>query len=529
MNIARHRNWTQPLCFILSAILAAGQGSAAITIPKPTAFAASRFLQQAAFGPDAKSLADVQAMGFSAWIDAQFALDSTKWSPIPDPSKDAKGNTQLRNVQDSFFLNAVNGQDQLRQRVAFALGQIWVVSNVKLQPETMVPYLRLLQKDAFSTYDQIMLDVTLSPAMGHYLDMVNNNKPTPGHGANENYAREILQLFTVGLVELDNSARPKKDNKGNPIPAYDQDMVEGFANAFTGWTYAPLPGANSRWTNPTNWDAPMVPFDAHHDTDKGKKLLGGYELPANQTAVIDLHLALNNIFNNANVGPFVCRQLIQRLVTSNPSDAYVSRIVSVFNSKPRGDMKAVVRAILLDSEARKGDDGSENTASKLQEPVLWTSALLRGLGASIVSPNSMTDYASRMGQTIYRPPTVFNYFLPGYDTKLANNQIYNAPEFQLLSESTAISAADFVNVVSFGRVNGVTIDWTPYTNILGAKPGTTELNKMLDALDRALPGALSPAARTVILNACLKATTPLNIAKTAVYLIGSSWDFQVER
>lgn len=529
MNIARMRHQTQSLCLLLSATLALGQANAAVANPKPTTSAASRFLQQAAFGPDAKSLADVQALGFSAWIDEQFALDSSKWSPIPDPAKDAKGNTQLRNVQDSFFLNAVNGQDQLRQRVAFALGQIWVVSNVKLMPEAMVPYLRLLQKDAFSTYDQIMLDVTLSPAMGHYLDMVNNNKPTLGHGANENYAREILQLFTVGLVELDNSGKPKLDGKGIPLPSYDQDVVESFSNVFTGWTYAPLPGANSRWTNPANWNAPMVPFDAHHDTDKGKKLFGGYELPANQTAQIDLHLALGNIFSNSNIGPFVCRRMIQRLVTSNPSDAYVSRVVSVFNSKPRGDMKAVVKAILLDTEARKGDDGSENSAMKLREPVLATTTLLRGLGAAIVSPNSMTDYSTRMGQTIYRPPTVFNYFLPGYETNLTNSQVYNAPEFQLLSESTAISAADFVNVVSFGKVTGVTVDWTPYTTILGAKPGTTEINKMLDALDLALPGTLSHAARTVIVNACLKATTPLNMAKTAVYLIGSSWDFQVER
>ena len=185
--------------------------------------------------------------------------------------------------QDAMFANAVTGEDQLRQRVAFALSQLWVVSGVKLTPPAIAPYLRILQADAFTTYDKLMYDVTLSPAMGHYLDMVNNNKPTTGHGANENYAREILQLFTVGLVELDNSGRVKLDTKGNPIPTYSQDVIEGFARAFTGWTYAPVTGATSKFPNPANWTAPMVAFEAHHDTD-AKVLLNNYKMPANQTS-----------------------------------------------------------------------------------------------------------------------------------------------------------------------------------------------------------------------------------------------------
>lgn len=522
------RTPTLRLCLV-AGLLAAFVMQAANPTPKATEMAAARFLEQASWGPTANSIADVQALGISGWIDAQIALDKTQWSVIPDYSTDAKGNTSLRPTQDGFFVNAVNGKDQLRQRVAFALGQIWVVSGVKLRPEAVVPFLRLLQQDAFETYDKIMYDVTLSPAMGHYLDMVNNNKPTPGHGANENYAREVLQLFTIGLVQLDAYGRPVLSN-GQPVATYTQDTIEGFARTFTGWTYAPMPGAVSRFGNPPNWNAPMVPFEANHDRTAGKLLLNGYTLPANQTAEQDLKDALNNIFNHNNVGPFICRELIQRLVTSNPSIDYVYRVAKVFDAKPRGDMKAVIKAILTDPEARIGDDGLENRATKLREPVLWINAFLRGLGATVTAPNSLTDAASRLNQTIYYPPTVFNYFLPGYEVNISTTQTYNAPEFQLLGEATAMSAADTVNAFAFGRVNGVTIDLTPYLNILGAKPGATEIGKLVDALDKALMGGrMSPSMHTTIATACSKATTPKAMAQTAVYLIGSSWDFQVER
>ncbi len=517
------------LCTAIAALTTLTFAATTAPPPGPTAVAAARFLEQAAFGPTASSVAEVQALGFSAWIDAQMALPSSQWSVIPDPSVNTAGNTSLRPAQDAFFTNAVNGKDQLRQRVAFALAQIWVISGVKLAPEAIVPYLRLLQKDAFTTYDQLMYDVTLSPAMGHYLDMVNNNKPTPGHGANENYAREVLQLFTIGLVELDSSGRPILKN-GVPIPSYTQDNIEGFARTFTGWTYAPKPGANSRFGNPSNWTAPMVAFQANHDTG-AKALLNGYTLPAGQTADTDLKDALHNIFTNSNVGPFICRELIQRLVTSNPSPAYVNRIVTVFNnSAQRGDLKNVIKAILLDTEARKGDDGSENIATKLREPVLNIAAMLRGLGATVVSPNSMTTYASRLGQTIYYPPTVFDYFLPGYNINITSTQTYNAPEFQLLGEATAMGAADFANTVAYQAPTGVTVNLTPYINPLGAKPAATDITKMVESLDVALMGGrMGTIMRDTIVTAASKQTTPKAMVQTAVYLICSSWNYQIER
>lgn len=504
--------------------------SAPVPTPKATAMEAARFLQQASFGPTADSVASVQALGLSAWIDQQIALDKTKWSPIPDPSVDAKGNTSLAPAQEAFFVNAVNGQDQLRQRVAFALGQILVVSGVKLRPEAMVPYLRMLQEDAFLTYDHILRDVTLSPAMGHYLDMVNNAKATPGHSPDENYAREIMQLFSIGLVELDSYGRPVLNSSHNPIPTYSQDTIEGFARAFTGWTYAPKAGAtNSHFGNPANWNAPMVAFDNFHDTG-AKPLLNNFVSPPNQTAEQDLAAALNNIFNHPNVPPFICKEMIQRLVTSSPSPNYIHRCVATFDAKPRGDMAAVVKAILLDPEARKGDDGSENVATKLQEPVLWTSRFLRGLNAKVVSPNSLTGANANLGQTIYYPATVFNYFLPGYEIDLSPTQTYNAPEFQLLSEATATAAADLVSSFTYGAPAGVTIDLTPYITPLGAKPAQTDVSKMVDQLNMALMGGRMPATmHDTIVQAAMAQATPKAMVQTAVYLIGSSWNFQVER
>ena len=503
--------------------------NAASPAPKVSAMAASRFLEQAAFGPSAASVAEVQALGFSAWIDAQIALDKSKWSVTPDYSTDAKGNTSLVPTQDGFFMNAVSGEDQLRQRMAFALGQIWVVSGVKLKAEAIVPYVRLLQADAFTTYDKIMYDVTLSPAMGHYLDMVNNNKATAGHGPNENYAREVLQLFTIGLYKLDAFGRVMKDAKGVPIPSYDQNVIEGFAAAFTGWTYAPAAGAPSRFGNPANWNAPMVAFENNHDM-LPKQLLNTHWLPVHQTAELDLKEALDNIFQNANVGPFICRQLIQRLVTSSPSDNYVKRVADVFNEAPRGNMAAVVKAILLDSEARQGDNGSENAATKLREPALWTSALLRGLNAKVAPINSLPGAVSGLGQNIYYSPSVFNYFLPGYHIDVSPTMTYNAPEFQLLSEATAMSAADLVSTFTYNTVTGVTIDLTPYITLLGAKPVAADISKLIDKLNVDLMGGRMPVAmHTTIATACAAATTPKAIVQTAVYLIGSSWNYQVER
>ena len=502
----------------------------------PSAVAAARFLEQASWGATPASVADVQQLGFAAWLTQQMDPAKTPPSTIPPVSVDAKGNTSLRPVQDAFFANAVGGTDQLRQRVAFALAQIWVVSGVKLRPEAIQPFLKLLQTDAFATYDKIMYDVTVSPAMGHYLDMVNNNKPTPGHGADENYAREVLQLFTIGLFQLDWSGNVKIDpTTGQPIPTYTQDTIEGFANIFTGWTYAPKAGANSKFPNPANWDAPMVPFDANH-APGAKALLNG-QVVNNGTgpgvAVKDLEDALSNIFNHPNVAPFISRQLIQHLVTSSPSPAYVKNVADVF-TQTQGDMKAVIKAVLLDPEARAGDDGvTESVSGHLSEPVLFINALLRELNASVAASNNLTNNASLLGQTIFYPPTVFNYFSPSYQIQITGSSppaTANAPEFELLSGASAQTRADFVNSVAFGKIGGVTVDLLSYITPLGTKPSPAQIERMLQGLDTALLGGrMTSDMHDTVLTAVQAATTPKAMVQTAVYLIGSSWPYQVQR
>ena len=502
------------------------------TTPKVTANAAARFLEQASWGPTPAAVAEVQNLGFDAWIAAQFAVPP---SAIPDATvtvdKAGKTTSSLRNVQQAFFVNAVNGQDQLRQRVAFALAQIWVVSGVKLSADSIPPYLRLLAADAFTTYPQIMHDVTLSPAMGHYLDMVNNDKPSKTRGANENYAREVLQLFTIGLSKLDQYGNPVLV-KGQPVPSYTQDTVEGFARTFTGWTYAPPAGVASKWTNPSNFTAPMVAVEAHHDTTP-KTLLGGETIcpGGGCTAEADLKAALDNIARDENLAPFISRQLIQHLVMSSPSNDYVQDVAAIFTST-HGDMKEVVKAILLDDEARRGDDTGVPQAGHLKEPVLFINGLLRGLQAKVDGTNTLVDFGSRLGQNIYNPPTVFNYFPPNYQINIAKgttSSTYNAPEFALLSEATAMMRADFLNSLAFGKITGVTLDLTRYSAPLTATP-PGDPSKMIDALNTDLMGGrMSSSMHDIILAAVNKATTPAAKVETAVYLIGSSWEYQVQR
>ncbi|HYK91312.1 MAG TPA: DUF1800 domain-containing protein [Acidobacteriota bacterium] len=506
---------------------------------KPDALAAARFLEQASWGPTAATVAHVREVGFQSYMEEQFQAAP---SPITVPPPDSNGKIPFRPVQDQFFFNAINGEDQLRQRVMFALNQIWVVSGLKItDPRAMVNYLQLLQKDAFANYYDVMHDITLSPAMGHYLDMVNNDRPNPkiGKGANENYAREIMQLFTIGLSELNPDGTLRTDSAGNPIPTYTQDTIEGFSRAFTGWTYAPAEGAPSHVHNPPNWTAPMVAWDSNHDI-YAKTLLNGATLPANQTAEEDLQGALNDIFNHPNVGPFVCRQLIQHLVTSSPTPAYVGRVANVFSGDMltrRGDLKAVIKAILLDPEARMGDLDSARPWARdaaeprgeghLREPVLLINALLRALGATVAPSNGLAPSGAALGQNIYFPPTVFNYFAPGYE--IADTTI-NAPEFQILSTSTAMLRADFVNSLIYGKIAGVSVDLSPFIQAATDQDKTVNSAELLYLFDAALIGGRMPGGmRGVVERAMDAATTARGKAQAAIYLIATSWQYQVQR
>lgn len=497
---------------------------------------ASHFLDQAAFGPDAATVEHVQTVGLDDYLDEQFAAPI---SPYPEPFTIAG----INRVQARFFTNAVHGEDQLRQRVAFALGQIFVVSAIEENtPDRLVPYLQILQKDAFANFRTLMQDVTLSPTMGEYLDMRNNDKADLVRGtlANENYARELMQLFTIGLFQLNLDGTLKPDANGNPIPTYDQAAIQNFSRVYTGWTYPTKPGAITQKHNPPYFLGPMVPVQSNHDVTS-KTLLNGLVLPPGQTADQDLEAALDNIFNHPNVGPFIGKQLIQHLVTSNPSPAYVARVATVFNdngSGVRGDLQAVIRAILLDPEARQGDDGPFALfplylppSSHLREPVFVVASILRGLGALVNDTNNLATLAAGLGQNLFLPPTVFNYFAPGYQipAQFTPGVSLLGPEFQLDSPSSAVARFNTVNGMIYGNLGaGAVIDLTPFANLAGNPQA------LVSAVSRAfMHGQMPPKVETALMGAVSAITgssAAVNRARAqaAIYLAVSSSYYNVE-
>ena len=483
--------------------------------------AAARFLEQASWGPTASSVALVKEVGFSAYIDQQIAAPASSWPDLA--TKDG-----IDVMQKRFWTNMMTGQDQLRQRVAFALGEVMVISNRKVDPHGFPYYVTLLHKDAFGTYGALLKDVTLSPAMGYYLDMVNNDKANPNNGTlpNENYAREIMQLFSVGLTKLNADGTPQTDASGNPIPTYSQDTIQNYAAVFTGWTYPTAPGQTKKLYNPPYWTGPMEADNSDHDQNP-KTLIDGVVLPAGQTAAQDLDGGLQAIVNDSSVGPFMCLRLIQQLVTSNPNPAYLSRCSTAFadnGSGQRGDLKAVVKAILLDPEARRGDDPTQLAPSdgKLKEPILLITGLLRALNAT-TDGDSLNYYTSNMKQDLYNSPSVFNYYPPNY--QLVSNSLL-APEMKIYTTPTALLRANAINgVVFWNSPGGTKIDYTAW-NTLAA-----DNTKLLDALNAAMMhGSMPDQLRQSIITA-LNTLDPKDLngrAKTAIYLMATSQHYSVQ-
>jgi len=484
-----------------------------------TPAAAARLLEQSTFGPTPATIQHVQTVGMQAFLNEQYAATASTY-PAPGANDD------ITVVKQRFFTNALTGQDQLRQRVAWSLAQTFVVSNQKIgDPSAFTSWMIMLQKDAFGNFSTLLNDVTLSPTMGHYLDMVRNDKPDPNSGAqpNENYAREILQLFSVGLAQLNPDGTPQVDGNGVPLPTYTQDSIIGFAHVFTGWAYPTKAGQTPSFYNGEYYGGPMISFDNHHDTGQ-KLLLNGVVLGSGGTTQSDLTAALQNIFTHPNVGPFISKQLIQHLVTSNPSPAYVSRITAVFNdngSGVRGDMKAVVNAILMDSEARRGDDPTQVQASDghLKEPVLLMLNLLRATNATSDGAN-LQNYASDMKEEPFESPTVFNFYPP--DNGIPGTTLLG-PEFRIFNSTTAISRINFVNDLVYGSVGSTTkTDISAYVALASNPP------ELVDSLSKVLThGPLSDGARNTIITTITSLTDNTKRAKTALYLIGSSSQFQV--
>ncbi len=497
-----------------------------------------RLLEQSTFGPTNALIAHVQSIGPAAWIDEQLAAPISSYPTLPlqpstvPPTCDAtcvRDNYSMYPLQLRFFTNAVYGTDQLRQRVTFALHELLVISGRDInQPSWMAPYLQILDRNALGNYRQLLYEITLNPGMGRYLDMVTSTRTNP----NENYAREVLQLFSVGLDRLNPDGTPQLDSNDDPIPTYDQTVVTGFAKVFTGWSYAaqPSPGI-------VNYIDPMVLNATKHDAG-AKQVLNGVVLPAGQTGDQDLNAALDNIFNHPNVGPFVSGHLIRSLVTSNPSPAYVSRVASVFNNNgagARGDLAAVVRALLLDPEAR-GDVKTDAKYGHLREPALFVNNVLRAFNprsanGATTSDGYLSPQTSSMDQDIFRPPTVFSYYPADF---LAPGTIdVLGPEFGIYSATTALKRANFVNTVVFSTIpvganapTGTSIDLSGLLALAG------DPSALVDELNRILMhGSMSTAMHDSVVAAvnAVASSNPLLRARQALYLVATSSQYQVQR
>ncbi len=531
-----------------------------------------RFLEQASWGPTSAEVARVRAIGFRAYLNEQFSApvtNSAKGSNYPDltfppddtaigcptgsPPECNRDNYTQYQIQKTFFSNSLYGQDQLRQRVAWALHQIFVVSGREInRPSWMTVYLQALDRGAFGNFRTLLNEITLNPGMGEYLDMRLSTRTNP----NENFAREILQLFSIGVNELNLDGTPKRDAQGVPIPAYTQTDVNEFTRLFTGWNFAAAiaPGV-------TNYRDPMVPRGGTTHDVGSKTLLRGSVISActgtnASCAQSDLTAGLDNIFNHPNVGPFISKQLIQHLVTSNPSPAYIERVARVFNNdcdalypegcvNTRGNMRAVVQAVLLDPEAR-GDLKTDPNYGKLREPAQYINNMLRAhnvksfdkLSTSdgVLAGRSTTDFTGTLDQPIFLPPTVFSYYQPDYEvpgTKILG------PAFGILSTSTTLRRANDINTLvytgvaptttSTDRPRGTSIDLTAL-EALAATPSAIvdQLNALL------MHGTMSTQMQNSIVTAMNAIpTSDVNFARkraqVAVYLVMTSSQYDIQR
>ncbi len=506
---------------LVSAPLAVPVG---VANPAVSVSAARRFLEQAAFGPTPADAANIQALGFQGWINQQLAMPAVS-------NYNALLNQSQGGLAETFLANAVTNSDQLRQRVAFALSEIFTISVTKIIWDgDMAPYENMLLNDAFSNYGKILSDVTLSPGMGEYLDMANNAAANPAAGtvANENYARELMQLFSMGDVMLNQDGSVQTDASGNPIPTYLQPTVAELARVFTGWTYTQ--GANPPlWGAYINSSAPMVPYPPEHDFGS-KTLLNGYVAPANLTMQQDLQGALNNIISHPNVAPFISKQLIQHLLKSNPSPAYVQRVAQAFTAS-NGDMPTVITAILLDPEARANDAGGNDqpTDGHLQEPALFVPGIVRAFSGTMTTANYYQQSLAAMGQDIYNPASVFSYFSPGYLVPGAGGLM--GPEFEIDTPNAAILRENLVAelfsqwsnpVQNYGP--GTVVDLTPFL------PLASNPQNLLNALDVTLTHGTMPAAMKQIIVTAVTADQPngaLFQVEEAVYLILESSYYNV--
>jgi uncharacterized protein (DUF1800 family) len=494
--------------------------------PKVSYTAAKRFLEQATWGASPSEIYRVMQIGFDAWLDEQKNLKESDYT-MPTPN----GNIPVYDMQSEFFNNAMGKRDQLRQRVAFALHKTFVVSAVEVQTTRgLVPYHRILLNDAFGNYKKLLKDITLDVAMGQYLDMVNNDKADPAKGLypNENYAREVMQLFTIGTVFLRADGSPLRDANGTPYPAYSQDDVMDLSRVFTGWTYPPGMGTDSKAHNKENYGAPMVAVERNHD-NTAKKVLGR-TIMAGLTAEQDLDQALTILFEHPNVAPFLSMRLIQSMVTSNPSAAYLMRVNAAFNNNGqgvRGDLFAVVKAVLLDPEARAGDNPAvanpfNSFAGHLREPVLSFMHIIKGLEGTVVADNPIEADLERMGQKVFYPASVFSYFSPL--TRVPGAASFYGPEFQGLTPVTALERVNYIDYLLKMNQGAEAIpNLTPYISV------ATDVETLIAMINaHFMNGVMPEVLKQGIRDTLATTTNPTTRARMALYLALSSMHYQIQ-
>jgi uncharacterized protein (DUF1800 family) len=541
---------------------------------------ASRFLQQTTFGATDGDIHAVALTGFQPWLDAQFAAQQTTMEPgveqslvLYNPacaSGDLKCNAALfmQNndgpdfVSNAFWQNSLSANDQLRQRVQYALSEIFVISGNNAQlggsPRGIANYYDMLGADAFGNFRKLLEDVTLNPMMGEFLSALGNDKGNATTDPDENYAREVMQLFTIGLYQLNNDGSRKLDGSGNPIPTYSNNDVMGLAKVFTGFSWQiPNDTSGAGWSNCCAYVGtgfgedllPMTSYPSHHSTAEKDFLGVTIGASTNSDPTGDLKIALDTLFNHPNLPPFFCKQLIEHLVTSNPSPAYVNRVANVFKdngSGVRGDMKAVITAILLDPEARDTATATSNVQyGKVREALIRYTEWARAFSAQSRNGGywigSSEDMIYGLGQMALRSPTVFNWFAPNYVPPATSIEAAGlvGPEFQMTNVTSVVGYLNYMQTsIGADAKNGPEI-FSSYGPELGLANSPTDLVDRMNLL--LMAGQMNSTLQSEIVNAVSAISIPTNgdqnainaalaaRVETAAYLTLASPDFTAQQ
>lgn len=519
--------------------------AASTSYPNPKPKDASRFLAQATFGPNSGAISRLQSIGYAAWFDEQFALPA---EPAHRAAMDSllAGAVSLSDshLMNSFWKQAATAPDQLRQRVAFGLSQIFVVSLVDTTVQNfrrgVASYLDMLGREAFGNYRTLLESVARHPMMGIYLTHMKNRKEATNRVPDQNFAREVMQLFSIGLYELNQDGTQRLVN-GRPVETYTNEDIVGLSRVFTGYSWAGPDTLDGRFygnstptPDPERDVKPMQAYDQFHSVME-KRFLGKVVAANQSKADQDLALALDTLANHPNVGPFLGKQLIQRLVTSNPSPAYVGRVAQAFaagryvsgtwsvGTGRRGDLRATLAAVLLDKDARAAPSLNNPNFGRVREPILRLANWMRAFGATSAAGSFLLgttdDPATSLGQSVMRSPSVFNFYRPGYvppNTAIATAGLV-APEMQIIHETSVIGYSNFMmSAVRYGvgaSTNGIRDIRSTYAEEMAIANNPDALVTRLDLL--LTFGTLSSATRTLIRDAVAAIPLPATNDTTA--------------